>query len=493
MAKTIQRIYALDALRGIAILLMTLSGLVPWVDYTSTGYDGSFTKWVFHAQCFKELAGITWVDYVFPFFLFSMGAAIPIALSRRIARGATASDIWVGLLKRFFLLIFFSILNVHFRHWTLVGYDPKDATTSIWLIVLFGFLIVFPIWGKFPFKLSRHVDLSVRWIAGLSALFIMNSIHYAGDTSFTVFRINSILHTLALMAFAGGLCWYYTRKSILMRLFIMVLAMGFHISLTVPGDHFLAQLSQFHHIPFVKSLWANAPLWLYDFSWLFHWENLRYLLVIIPATIIGDLIIAPSSSEEKPQWTNKSYIAIASILTLNVLLIQVGLFERYVGLTFVLSAISGITVLAMMKNSECFAEHTQKKSFIWGLCWLMIGLMLEPFEGGIKKEPATLSYLFVTTGLAVYTFCLLRIIVDHFGFKRLFSLIIANGQNPMIAYIADTNFIRPVMGLTGLYIPIFFEYSINNPWPGLAISCFLTLIVAILVAIFTRYKIFLKT
>ena len=69
------RALALDALRGYAILTMVLSATVVY---------GILPAWMYHMQApppshvfNPQLAGLTWVDLVFPFFLFSMGAAFP--------------------------------------------------------------------------------------------------------------------------------------------------------------------------------------------------------------------------------------------------------------------------------------------------------------------------------------------------------------------------------------------------------------------------------
>jgi predicted acyltransferase len=65
-----QRLESLDALRGFAILTMVLSG--------SIAFGGVLPGWMYHAQVpppkhvFDPThPGITWVDLVFPFFLFS--------------------------------------------------------------------------------------------------------------------------------------------------------------------------------------------------------------------------------------------------------------------------------------------------------------------------------------------------------------------------------------------------------------------------------------
>lgn len=80
------RAYAIDLLRGLAIVGMVLSG--------NFGWNPALPAWLFHAQVpppdftfDPSLPGITWVDLVFPFFLFSMGAAFPFSLGRKLDRG----------------------------------------------------------------------------------------------------------------------------------------------------------------------------------------------------------------------------------------------------------------------------------------------------------------------------------------------------------------------------------------------------------------------
>jgi uncharacterized membrane protein len=63
----------------------------------------------------------------------------------------------------------------------------------------------------------------------------------------------------------------------------------------------------------------------------------------------------------------------------------------------------------LSKNSSLTTSLTRYRLF-----FLLVGLILEPYEGGIKKDPSTFSYYFVTTG---YSFLVLLIIKDFIGFK----------------------------------------------------------------------------
>ena len=69
------RSLAIDALRGYAIITMVLSATV---------MGGILPGWMYHCQepppthaYDAAIAGVTWVDLVFPAFLFAMGAALP--------------------------------------------------------------------------------------------------------------------------------------------------------------------------------------------------------------------------------------------------------------------------------------------------------------------------------------------------------------------------------------------------------------------------------
>ena len=92
------RAYALDALRGYAIITMVLSATI--VTQVLPG-------WMSHAQTpppdhifNPSLPGITWVDLVFPFFLFAMGAAFPFSIGKRAEKGDSKLKLVYEAVKR---------------------------------------------------------------------------------------------------------------------------------------------------------------------------------------------------------------------------------------------------------------------------------------------------------------------------------------------------------------------------------------------------------
>ena len=100
-----KRITSIDILRGIAIIGMIFCANI--------GFNSGLPAWMFHAQTppptyafDPAAAGLTWVDLVFPFFLFSMGAAFPLAMRKKFENGASIGSTVLQLLKRWAILTF---------------------------------------------------------------------------------------------------------------------------------------------------------------------------------------------------------------------------------------------------------------------------------------------------------------------------------------------------------------------------------------------------
>jgi len=71
------------------------------------------------------------------------------------------------------------------------------------------------------------------------------------------------------------------------------------------------------------------------------------------------------------------------------------------------------------------------------------------------------------------------------------QLLIDNGQNPMIAYAGIQSLMRPILALTG--IGTLLEAITPTPWLGALRGLFITLLLAWIVSLFTKMKIFWRT
>ena len=135
------RAYALDALRGYAIITMVLSATI--VTQVLPG-------WMSHAQTpppdhifNPSLPGITWVDLVFPFFLFAMGAAFPFSIGKRAEKGDSKLKLVYEAVKRGVQLTFFAIFIQHFYPYVLSS--PQDIRAWLLAILCFAFSFLSPV------------------------------------------------------------------------------------------------------------------------------------------------------------------------------------------------------------------------------------------------------------------------------------------------------------------------------------------------------------
>ena len=468
-----KRADALDALRGIAVLAMVLSGTIA---------PKILPAWMYHAQepppahIFNpKLAGLTWVDLVFPFFLFAMGAAIPLALSRRIAKGWDTKKVILSILQRGFLLGSFAIFLQHIRPTVI---NPNEADPQKWWWALEGFLILFLMFVRFPeswFAWLRKGITLAAWTVGF--IFISN-ITYPNGKGFSIERSDIILVVLANMAVFGSLIWLFTRSNVWLRVGLLGFLLAMRLSIRTDG--------------WIKLILAASPA-----PWIFQFDYLKYLFIVIPGTIAGDLLcrwIEYSSPEDTSQsrWNGWHYFSIMVLMVAINLVLLIGLQARWVWQTVLVTFIFCLLGWLLVRKPGNTTENLLHHLYRWGFYWLILGLLFEPYEGGIKKDSATMSYFFVTNGLAIFMLIALTIFVDFFKQKFWLQLFIDNGVNPMIGYVGFANIIWPILVLNG-WEPLIVRMSSPDPMKGFLRGFAYTLGVALIVMVFSRLKIFLRT
>lgn len=573
------RAHALDALRGYAIITMVLSAMEAF---------SVLPRWMYHAQVpppdhvfDPTIYGITWVDIIFPFFLFSMGAAIPLSLGRQHAKGESIMKLTWKTVQRWVKLTFFAIFIIHAFPFML-GYEQEWMRYAM---PIFFFILLCLMFMPNPFGLSPYKARAITWSAYLVAVGFMLLQPYAGGAPFRLTDSDCIMLILANVSLTGSIIYLLTIGHPLRRLallpFLVALFMAAHTANSWPA--LLIHTS-----------------WL---PWLYLPAYQEYLLIIIPGTVAGEWIaqwlekmkandtskglvencqkkngavlengnplkggkgavlengngvkndekavlenVNPlkgrkeavlengnkvkndektvlenenkvrTRSEEMKDKENALALPVA-LLSLALIVVNVVLlFGRHLVAnlvaTMVLTALTawllrsrreaGTTGVEAAKqeisNQKSSSAPVSPTLHFWqrlssaGAYLLLLGLCLESYEGGIRKDDVTLSYLFVTCGLAFYALLLLTVVCDHWHVRWLCAPLEMVGKNPMVAYVSASMVIIPVLILTQLYPYI--DALSSQPLTGFLKGVLLTALCMALTAWFTHKRWFWKT
>jgi predicted acyltransferase len=459
-----KRAFSLDALRGLFLLSMT---------FGFTIMSEHLPAWMYHRQFDPHdhviaVFGISWRDLAYASFLFTMAAAIPLTLTRRMDNGEPEIGIIFAALRRTFLLIVFALMVAHSNTFFL-GYTDTGR-----LLGLLGFGLMWLVftrrrkdWRESRYKLLNRIG----WVATIAFL-LLSPLAY-GKT-FTFSRNDDIIIGLAFAALTGSILWYFTRKHIEWRLVVLAGVVALYVSA--------------HHDGWVQDFWFNSDGFLFDPSML------TLLTVVVPGTIAGDLLLRWMRSGESrslglQSWTRGRTSLLSAICLFITPLVVVGLYNRWVEATTLAVLALVAAGFFLVRNPRGTAEELLQKLFLWGALWLVLGLFLEPSEGGIRKVPETLSYFFTVTGTTSLLLVAMTAIVDVLDKRRFVRLLIDLGHNPLLCYVIFTVFLNSIFELIHPLQPVLQ----GSPGESILRSIIMTILSVLIVRYFTRRRIFWRT
>ncbi len=435
-----KRVAAIDLLRAFAIIGMVISGQMLW--------NVELPAFMFHAQVppptfvfNPDVAGITWVDLVFPFFLISMGAAMPFALRRREERGATTLQVAGSALHRFVWLASFAIILGNTRMGVLTTLQPWAAS----LVTLGIWALFFAMFVRVP-NLDRRKNTILNW-AGFALLIVATMLYKPlFGVEVSLYRSDVIIMILASMALFGTLLWWLTRASVMTRVVIIAAVAMLKTASAIDGS-------------WCQWLWQLSPA-----EWVFRFEYLKYLCVVLTGTIIGDAIyshlqLTPQQKETQGEGVRLTLL-IVQLVSLFVVVLW-GLFVRKIGLTVVISAVVCCSIGWVINNLTSHDGRLYRTLCLVMIALLAIGLITEPLDGGIKKDHATLSYYFTTSAMAIMVIVVALIAERRYGVRL--RALEACGANPMFAYTASGYLLTPLLTLTSLSVLVD-KFANLGPW-----------------------------
>ena len=454
-----KRIITIDILRGITIFAMILCANI--------GYYSDLPAWMFHGQtppptyAFNpDVPGITWVDLVFPFFLFTMGAAFPLAMRKRLENGVSRWSVTGSLFRRWFTLTIFAI--VLGNAYMIGGSERPDAVKGIFQVIL---------WCVMFMSLVRTKDEKKSKLlnnAGMFLLIVMAvlDVDYLG-MSLSRWYSDIIIMILANVAIFGGLIWMFTKDNLRLRWLILLFIIA------------------------LKALSSYAPqtlAWVPGFGcigWFFGWGYLQYLVIALAGSIVGDKLLDHSRSGQHTEIDG--YHLAAAGIALAAMIVQLwGLFTRHVladfGISFAL-AIAFFLLTYKRRNIMTWMGY-------FGFAFMLVGIIFDPIDGGITKDHCNLAYMLTTTGMTALTGAFVLALELKWQIKgRGFN---GCGQNPMLAYTVVDFFIGPILAMLGIEA-WFSSICVGSPFWGIVRGLTYTLLMVAVTCFFTKKKLFWRS
>lgn len=536
------RSLGLDALRGLAILLMCLSGIIPktlpnWMDH---GYNphykpdatGEWQKVEKHSEWSVPFEprwkAYTWVDWVFPGFLFAMGAAIPLALRPRI----DAREKWYLLIGMVFLrwlaLIAFAFFTVHIQPAAIAGSDDLFRR----MLALVGFVLAFALYVRFPREVPARVVRFIRIAAIASIVLLIIGLNSREGQSFKWSERDDIIMVLAHCYLIASLAWLalrewpWVRFAVLLPLVITAHLLNIGpgnyrdwqylpsdrdaavINATASGDESRFTWEKLDTVFQAPVRWLNvpatvegirawsanrsgsdAPAWLTDlskrvndpswkyllnFSPLWNFTYYKYLIIVVVGSMAGDWLLrwaraggAPSGLTNGRSW---ALIALPFLICAATFAgfrhygypafgIGGPLATPYLAVVLTVPLVIALLVV-VWPSSRSGSAHFPIT--LVGTSFLLVGVALAVlrvpaandhntwifFEGGISKgSPSTLSYYAVAIGSSMLLLIALVELIDIRGYRKSTSLLIANGQNPLLAYYVIKGTAAAIFGM----------------------------------------------
>lgn len=167
--------------------------------------------WTYHMS--PKVSGMTYVDVVFPAFLFVLGMSIPLAVGRRLEQGESMLRLWAHILMRSLSLVVLGLVLANARK-----ADP--ASTHLpgqwWAaLALLGAILFWMVYPATPGRQTLHRALKY---SGLGLLVVMIAVFRrrtpSGELAWLDFRYWEILGLIGRAYLAACILYIPVRKKV---------------------------------------------------------------------------------------------------------------------------------------------------------------------------------------------------------------------------------------------------------------------------------------
>lgn len=374
-----QRLVSLDVFRG-----MTIAGMV------LVNNPGTWSA-IYGPLKHAEWHGITPTDYVFPFFLFIVGVAIPMALGKRVAEGITRDVYWkiaTRAVKIFALGLLMSMIPFFV-------FGETGLPQILKLLIMLGFSA-----ALFFYLIDKKKIAAI--VAGVAALTVL-VLYFAGTEfiwyNFSTMRIPGVLQRIAVCYLIVSIIYLHTnwKQQTLIGVALLLVYWLLMTVVPVPAceittiDSKACNLAAFLD----RTILTEAHIW--RSAKVFDPEGILSTIPAIVTTISGVLTGTWLMSSDKGQVISDETLD-SSLVTHNSSL------EKCLGL------------------------------FAFGTILLAVGWswsLLFP----LNKSLWTSSYVVYTTGLALLTLAVCYYLIDIKGYKKWSKPFVILGVNALALFV----------------------------------------------------------
>ncbi len=201
-----RRITSIDALRGLVIFTMIYVNDIAGVD------SRIVPAWMRH---YHGPSGMTFVDLVFPAFLFVMGMSVPIALNARLTRGEPLWKCFLHTVIRTFSLLLIGIMIVN---------GSPDSEQMGWSAALWSMLMFLSAIFAFSSlavpgraRISRVVTIVLR-VLGLASLIFL-AFAFRGSDGHRIVSLSPFSITTEWYGILGLIGWAYLVAALVFLVF----------------------------------------------------------------------------------------------------------------------------------------------------------------------------------------------------------------------------------------------------------------------------------
>jgi predicted acyltransferase len=371
------RLVSLDVFRG-----MTIAGMVL---VNNPGTWSSIYGPLKHA----EWHGITPTDYIFPFFLFIVGVAIPIALQKRMHDGISR-DIYWKIIQRAATIFALGLLM------SMIPFFQFNDTTGIPYGIKIILVLSFSA-SLLLYLMDKRTAAAIA--AGLSALVVLG-FYFGGATvvwyNFSTMRIPGVLQRIAVCYLIVSLIYLHTnwKQQLGMGISLLLLYWILMTLIPVPGCD----------VTTVDDKACNLAAWL-DRAVLTEAHMWRSAKVFDPEGILSTIpaIVTTLSGVLTGSWITRSHTAVYD-QTQSEIRDPKSEMETVAGLFF-----AGTVLLAL--------------GWSWSLLF------------PLNKSLWTGSYVVYTSGLALLTLAVCYWLIDLKGYKRWAWPFVVFGVNALALFV----------------------------------------------------------